>query len=1043
VPAGLTNVVAVTEGASHSAALRCDGTVLCWGNNDNGQCGTPTGLSGVVSIKAADNFTAALKSDGTVVCWGRNDNGRCDVPVGLTNAVTITAGTYHALAYTRDGRVVGWGLNSEGEAASFRPHVPVLGFAAGQRSSFALVGGCTDPNDPDSDGDGLDDGEEAAIDGTDPNNKDTDGDILTDGDEVLVFGTDPENNDTDVDGLTDGDEVLVFGTDPENNDTDVDGLTDGDEVLVFGTDPESQDTDMDGMPDKWEVNNGLDPLSGLDGTLAGWWQFREGTGTNSLDLSGHGNTAYILYTNHVNWVTGAPVGAALRFDPSTNGAPAGYGGYVCVPGLSNAPVSSGFTMAAWVRADSYPSFATVMAKTSDYGGWTDGTVLYHLDGESLDFYAGTWGCGNRYAASGFSGTGVWVHVCGVYDGTNASLYVNGQFRNVITNAAGSVVNGEPLWIGSIFCDNDRWLWDGDIADVRFYTSALSTNQILGLLEFQADPDGDGLTNVGERDIGTDPFNSDTDKDGLTDREEVCVNVIEWGLPYAGTAAVARPSSLGVAMSVSAGRFHAAVRRSDGTVVCWGINDGGQCSPPADLTNAIAVAAGTTHTVALRRDGTVGCWGDNGAGQCNVPAGLANVTAIAAGLCHTAALTSGGHVVCWGDGDRELYNSAPAGLSNAVAVAAGDFHTAALTSDGRVVCWGDNTAGQTDVPADLSNAVAVAAGGLHTVALRRDGTVACWGLNSNGECDAPTGLPRVVRIGAGTYHSLAYTSDGRVVCWGDNGDGQSESFQTNAPVAYVGGGQHYSLALLGRGTDPLNPDTDGDGIPDGEDETPCTPGPSITVCSPLEGAVLTNSPVTVSGVVRFDGVLDSVRVRGTLAATYNQGGGTYAFTNGLSLDEGSHEIEVRAMGVGAPPPESRKTVAVTVDALPPDVIILSPTNGQSFAGANVRVTVWTDASNDVVTVNNTATTRDGNIRYAWVRLPSAGTGIAIQATAADSRNRVGTDTVTVACTDDTYTDPGDDDNDGVPNGEDPAPNDPAVRSTVVITDPPNGITIYSN
>jgi hypothetical protein len=246
VPVGLTNVVAVTEGASHSAALRSDGTVLCWGNNSNGQCGTPTGLAGVVSINAADNFTAALKSDGTVVCWGRNDNGRCDVPVGLTNAVTITAGTYHALAYTRDGRVVGWGLNSEGEAASFRPHVPVLGLAAGQRSSFALVGGCTDPNDPDSDGDGLEDGEEAAIDGTDPNNQDTDGDGLADGWEVS-HGLDPLNGtdggeDLDGDGMGNAWEA-AHGLNPDDAsdaalDADGDGLTNLDECLL-GTDPNS------------------------------------------------------------------------------------------------------------------------------------------------------------------------------------------------------------------------------------------------------------------------------------------------------------------------------------------------------------------------------------------------------------------------------------------------------------------------------------------------------------------------------------------------------------------------------------------------------------------------------------------------------------------------------------------------------------------------------------------------------------------------------------------------------------------------------------
>jgi hypothetical protein len=160
--------------------------------------------------------------------------------------VTITAGTYHALAYTRDGRVVGWGLNSEGEAASFRPHVPVLGLAAGQRSSFALVGGCTDPNDPDSDGDGLEDGEEAAIDGTDPNNQDTDGDGLADGWEVS-HGLDPLNGtdggeDLDGDGMGNAWEA-AHGLNPDDAsdaalDADGDGLTNLDECLL-GTDPNS------------------------------------------------------------------------------------------------------------------------------------------------------------------------------------------------------------------------------------------------------------------------------------------------------------------------------------------------------------------------------------------------------------------------------------------------------------------------------------------------------------------------------------------------------------------------------------------------------------------------------------------------------------------------------------------------------------------------------------------------------------------------------------------------------------------------------------
>lgn len=71
-----------------------------------------------------------------------------------------------------------------------------------------------DPDTPiDSDGDGVPDDVEAVL-GTDPNNADSDGDGVDDGDE-----------DTDGDGLTDFQEIEA-GTDPQNPDTDGDGLND-------------------------------------------------------------------------------------------------------------------------------------------------------------------------------------------------------------------------------------------------------------------------------------------------------------------------------------------------------------------------------------------------------------------------------------------------------------------------------------------------------------------------------------------------------------------------------------------------------------------------------------------------------------------------------------------------------------------------------------------------------------------------------------------------------------------------------------------------
>jgi hypothetical protein len=77
----------------------------------------------------------------------------------------------------------------------------------------------------DSDGDGLPDSTENDLQ-TDPNNPDTDGDGLSDGDEVNDFHTDPLNPDTDNDGLWDSHEV-TYGSDPHNSDTDGDGFPDG------------------------------------------------------------------------------------------------------------------------------------------------------------------------------------------------------------------------------------------------------------------------------------------------------------------------------------------------------------------------------------------------------------------------------------------------------------------------------------------------------------------------------------------------------------------------------------------------------------------------------------------------------------------------------------------------------------------------------------------------------------------------------------------------------------------------------------------------
>ena len=133
----------------------------------------------------------------------------------------------------------------------------------------------TDPRDADTDNGGRNDGDERTN-GTNPRDPaddgvhvDSDGDGLDDDVEVIA-GTDPNDADSDDDGLEDGEEDVDHDgvvdpreTDPNDDDSDGDGLEDGVEVAI-GTDPLDADTDGGGKPDDNEVSEGTDPLDPSD-----------------------------------------------------------------------------------------------------------------------------------------------------------------------------------------------------------------------------------------------------------------------------------------------------------------------------------------------------------------------------------------------------------------------------------------------------------------------------------------------------------------------------------------------------------------------------------------------------------------------------------------------------------------------------------------------------------------------------------------------------------------------------------------------------------
>jgi alpha-tubulin suppressor-like RCC1 family protein len=154
--------------------IAAEGTILAWGNGDDGELGngTPTesnvpvqavGLTGVTAVSARNEYGLALLSDGTVWAWGLNYGGYLGPEEPLdesyapvrwigTGVTAISAGYGYGLVLENDGTVWGWGDNASGQlgngATSSTPllfSVQVTGLAgataiaAGYGSSYALM----------------------------------------------------------------------------------------------------------------------------------------------------------------------------------------------------------------------------------------------------------------------------------------------------------------------------------------------------------------------------------------------------------------------------------------------------------------------------------------------------------------------------------------------------------------------------------------------------------------------------------------------------------------------------------------------------------------------------------------------------------------------------------------------------------------------------------------------------------------------------------------------------------------------------------------
>jgi len=138
-----TSWASASAGYGHTMALRTDGSLWAWGNNEYGQLGDGTTINRNTPVRigtetdwayvsAGTRHTVAIRADGSLWAWGRKmyhtfiagerlevivqNYGNTPIRIGSdTNWSYVSAGIWHTMALKTDGTLWAWGSNARNQ----------------------------------------------------------------------------------------------------------------------------------------------------------------------------------------------------------------------------------------------------------------------------------------------------------------------------------------------------------------------------------------------------------------------------------------------------------------------------------------------------------------------------------------------------------------------------------------------------------------------------------------------------------------------------------------------------------------------------------------------------------------------------------------------------------------------------------------------------------------------------------------------------------------------------------------------------------------
>ncbi len=828
-------MVAVAAGGYHSLALRNDGTVWSFGNNANGELGDGTtlnrstaaqvsGLSGIVGIAAGEQFSMALASDGTVFSWGRNTDGQ--LGDGTTeNRLTPVA-------------ISGSGMN-------WRVATPTVSLAAGlyDTSQSATVT--------------IADGEATlryTIDGTDPIA--TSPSIVSGG--ALAID---QSQTLNVSGWKTGAPTSVVVVRAYELKAVTPAMSPG--TGAYGS-PQAVtiSTATSGASIRYTLD-GSEPTSTLYSaatTVAETLTVKARAYKTGWTPSDSAHTSYWIASGTVATPTITPAGGVHTSPPYVSIATTTAGATVRFTTDGTDPTGAS---PIYLYPFLVPTTTTIKAQAFKAGSTPSAiaAVTYSVDA------AGAVASPTISPAGGIFATARTVTITGP---TGATLRHTTSGTDP-TESDPTITSGATLTVGASQVVKVRAYQTGLTASAVRRADFMITGAIAAGAEHSAALAANGnLWTWGRNWHAQVGDNSQTDRltpfNVLTDVIAVSAGAFHtlalksdrtvwaWGRADYGRLGTGQTTGVRLTpqqiagftdvVAIAAGADHSLAVKADGSVWSWGRNDQGQVgdgtttdrATPVQvigLQGAVAVAAGDGFSAALQtsmaQGGVLWAWGKNTSGQLGEGSLLPRVLPVMV-----------------------------AGLGSVAHMAVGTASAMAQGVDGRVHAWGANESAQLGIGSTVLQSTpqlvtplvgvwAIGMGATHALAVDRTALAWGWGKDDYGQLGTGyekaalsvvperSNLTDALFLAAGTVHSLAIAPSGAVLAFGANWSGRLGNGQTSGQQAQPTAVPGLSLAanswLTGDPdsdrlvtwreyllrTDPLNPDSNGNGILDGHDE----------------------------------------------------------------------------------------------------------------------------------------------------------------------------------------------------------------------------------